>query len=575
MSKIGKAEDISGQKFNKLTALNYLGNSIWECQCECGNKRNVKASYLRLNRIVSCGKCNKLPSKLVDLTGQKFNEWTVLEYAGNSMWKCKCSCGKEKLVHGYDLKNNSSKSCGHNTLGTNFEDLTGQQFNEWRVLSYTGNKKWLCQCSCGVEKEVYTKHLKSGASKSCGHSQVYNMIGQQFGDLTIKEHIEDSKWLCECTCGNTTIVEASNLLSGRTSSCGCKSASIPKYTYEQIISILNDETANKERKLYIEEFIDIFKISQSTAYKYIETYDLQTYINYESRSKYERQLCEILDSLEVNYILHNRQIIQGQELDIYIPEKKLAIEFNGDYWHSSIYKDKKYHQNKTIACAKQGIRLLHIFEYEWLDTIKRDKIIKLIKRIVSNNKECAKIYARNTYIKEISYTESKQFLDLYHLQNNTQAYIYLGCFHSKTNKLLGVITLGNPRFNDNYEYEIVRLCWNPNFIVIGGTEKLFTYFVRNYNPNSIITYVDISKFTGNVYTRLGFKVIDKNYLTTPNYMWVNLSTHKALPRYKTMKHKLIKQGLGNKEQTENEIMSDLGYVKVYSSGNLKMHWEKI
>lgn len=107
--------------------------------------------------------------------------------------------------------------------------------------------------------------------------------------------------------------------------------------------------------------------------------------------------------------------------------------------------------------------------------------------------------------------------------------------------------------------------------MVGGSEKLFKYFINNYNPESIISYCDISKFTAGVYMRLGFSFTSKD-LTSPNYIWYNKD--KVLTRYQTQKHKLIKLGLGTEKQTENEIMYGLGYIKIYDSGNIKFSWYK-
>ena len=119
----------------------------------------------------------------------------------------------------------------------------------------------------------------------------------------------------------------------------------------------------------------------------------------------------------------------------------------------------------------------------------------------------------------------------------------------------------------------MRLAFKNDIKVIGGSEKLFKYFIKHNNPNNIISYCDISKFNGDVYLRLGFKTSISD-VTPPNYMWINSENKMAFPRYKTMKHKLIQQGLGTKEDTENSIMEGLGYKKMYDCGNLRFTWRK-
>lgn len=173
-----KALDLTGQKFGKLTALRRLPNqgrrTIWECQCDCGNIIPVRAENLRSGHTTSCGCKKREPSKkFVDLTGQKFGEWTVLSKAEKESY-------------------------------------------------------WLCECSCGVKREVYAPSLKSGKSLSCGHlfkNQIRNpIIGSRYGNLIVLEQFkENDTWCCkcQCDCGNITIVKRQNLTSGNTQSCGC------------------------------------------------------------------------------------------------------------------------------------------------------------------------------------------------------------------------------------------------------------------------------------------------------------------------------------------------------------------
>jgi len=86
------------------------------------------------------------------------------------------------------------------------------------------------------------------------------------------------------------------------------------------------------------------------------------------------------------------------------------------------------------------------------------------------------------------------------------------------------MTFGKPRYNRKYEYELLRYC--SSYTVIGGAEKLFSYFLNTYTPKSIISYCDLSKFTGRVYNRLGF--ILKNNKIVPSKHWYNLVTKRHI-----------------------------------------------
>ena len=130
------------------------------------------------------------------------------------------------------------------------------------------------------------------------------------------------------------------------------------------------------------------------------------------------------------------------------------------------------------------------------------------------------------------------------------------------------MTFGTPRFdNSNNVIELIRYCTRADTVIIGGAEKLFNFFIRKYTPSKVISYCDISKFTGKVYNRLGFKLVA---VSEPNYVWVR--GNKVLKRYQTQKHKLLEMGLGREDQTESEIMEELGYIRVYDCGNYKFEF---
>lgn len=556
--------NILGEKFGKLVAIKYNGNSMWECKCECGNTKNVKITDLELGKTKSCGTCNKIIYLKDNLTGIKVGELTVESYNPDiHKWKCKCSCGNETYATTSELKYARKKSCGHLMRTARFVDITGQKFNEWTVLKYAGDRKWLCRCSCGTEKEVWAKFLKSGQSRSCGHSSLHDKIGQKFGDLTLIKRIDDTNWECLCSCGNTTTVNGSNLISGRTTSCGCKSASNSKYSKEDIIDIINKLTQEYNRKPFVYELVPLLDVVESTVYNYITKYDLSDKVNHSAGSRYEEIILNIIKN---NYtgkiLLHDRSILNGDELDIYLPDKNIAFEINGDYWHCELYKDAKYHQNKTLRALQNNIRLIHIFEHEIINSETLNKLENIIKSALSDG---IKIYGRETKIRAVSYQRASEFLNKYHLQGECRAGYYYGCYYNS--ELIGIAEFGVSRFSSYADSELIRLCWKPEYNVVGGLNKFISRFLDDTGLRSIITYADISKFTGMGYIQAGFNKIDKDFITQPGYLWVNIDTKDIMTRGKTQVAKL-KQIYGDTYgSTENEIMHNLGYYKIYNSGN--------
>ena len=263
-------------------------------------------------------------------------------------------------------------------------------------------------------------------------------------------------------------------------------------------------------------------------------------------------------------IQNDRSILNGKEIDIYLPEMNLAIEFNGLYWHSELYKDKMYHQEKTILCENKGIQLIHIWEDDWLD--KKDIVKDIIQSKLGMND---KIPARKCTIKEVSSKESKEFLEKYHIQGNVNASIRIGLYYDDS--LVEIATFGKLRNilhsnGQENQYELYRLCSKSGYTVVGGVSKLLTHFIRKYQPKQIVSYANLDISNGNVYNSF-FKKIS---ITSPGYYW-SKDGYKY-HRSNFTKHILVKNGY-DKNKTEEEIMHELGYYKVYDSGNIKYVWD--
>lgn len=167
-----------------------------------------------------------------DRTNIKYGKLTAIEYLGKSMWKCKCDCGNEKIVYGGHLESGHTKSCGCFRLPR--INLISQRFGRLTPIEWLGNGKWNCQCDCGNIVPVLTYNLTSGNTKSCGCLQkekaslasFKSLIGNKYGKLTVLERVENDKfghvqYKCSCDCGGITIVDANNLRRGITNSCGC------------------------------------------------------------------------------------------------------------------------------------------------------------------------------------------------------------------------------------------------------------------------------------------------------------------------------------------------------------------
>ena len=277
-------------------------------------------------------------------------------------------------------------------------------------------------------------------------------------------------------------------------------------------------------------------------------------------SNREKEVCEFVKSIYDGEIVENdRTIISPYELDIYLPDKKLAIEFDGVYWHNSENKSENYHLFKTNECEKQGIQLIHIFEDEWIN--KREIVEDRIKSILGVYDR--KIYARKCEIKTISSKESNQFLEENHLQGGDNSYIRYGLFFE--DELISVMTFGKPRFNKNFDFELIRFACKIGTQVIGGFGKLLKHFTKNNINKSVVSYADRRYSNGNVYLKNNFSFIE---ISKPSYFYVR--GVEKYSRYQCQKHKL-KNILGDnfdEELSETENMFFNGFYKMYDCGNL-------
>ena len=293
---------------------------------------------------------------------------------------------------------------------------------------------------------------------------------------------------------------------------------------------------------------------------------------YYLRNKYNHTCCTIcnrtdtknISYLEKELLLYIKEIYDGiiienfkkqYEIDIYLPEINLGIEFNGLWFHSEKFKDKLYHRNKTLYFNDLGINIFHIWEDDW---VYKNEIIKsmILNKIGKSNK----IYARKTKIKKLSNSESREFLNINHLQGYIPSSVRLGLFHR--NELVCLITFGKSR-NKNNENEILRFCNKLNISVVGGFSKLLKYYINNYDFTKLITYADMSHSNGNLYLKNNFTIEE---MTNVGYYWCK--NGKKYNRFNFRKSKLIKNG-NNPNKTESEIMYSLNYYKLYNCGNYK------
>lgn len=268
----------------------------------------------------------------------------------------------------------------------------------------------------------------------------------------------------------------------------------------------------------------------------------------------------------------DRKILKGKELDILVPSKNIAIEYNGNKWHTERFggKDRYYHLNKTILCQKQNIRLIQVFEDEY--ELHKDIVLNKIAHVLNIDLRLPKIMARKCVIKVIDKETAKLFLNSFHIQGYSRASLYLGAFYN--GELIGVMSF---KREQTEKWELTRFATNYNFICSGVGGKLFKYFVKEYNPTEVKSFADrrwTINSSENLYTKLGFKLVQE---LKPDYRYYNPSIDRYMRFHKfgfrkNILHKKYNLPLN---LTESEMTEKLNFDRIWDCGLLKYVWKMV
>ena len=219
---------------------------------------------------------------------------------------------------------------------------------------------------------------------------------------------------------------------------------------------------------------------------------------------------------------------------------------------------KEYHLDRLKIAVENGYDLISVFDWDDWEKIK----------YLLQDKET--LYARKLEVKEVDKKECNEFLNNYHLQNTCNGQeIRLGLY--KDNELIEIMTFGKPRYNKNYEWELLRLCTKPEYKVVGGAEKLFKHFIELVNPQSVISYCDNSKFSGEVYTRLGFTQKGK---PSPSLHWSKGSEHITDNLLRQRGFDQLFNTNYSKGTSNEELMIEHGWLPIYDCGQMTFIWHK-
>lgn len=409
-------------------------------------------------------------------------------------------------------------------------DTTRKRYN---VDNVSQNKeiKMLKECTS------ITKHGVSNPLKS---TKIRDKIKQTNIDRFGTEHPTQSKIVKEKT------KSTCNARYGRDYH---KQKHIPLSSLEILLS--DKELAQLCETRNAKEIGNILNVDSTTVLRYMHKHSITPSIFYSSSA--EKEIRQIFKDFDC--VFNDRSKI-GMELDIYIPTLNLAIEYNGLYWHSEhTGTDKHLHVNKFIACKNNGIRLITIFENEWLE--KRELVTNKLKHIAGIS-TVAKEYARNCTIQPINASTKDHFLNANHIQGTAKSSVNIG-LHNKAGILVACMALTK----SNNAFLLTRYATSCN--VVGGFSKLLKYFELRFNYPPIITFADLRWSNGDLYYNNGFKEAQRLPI---DYYWIknNKLWHKFNWRHKQMKNRLKKYD-PNKSETEN--MHENGYAKIWDCGKIK------
>ena len=276
-------------------------------------------------------------------------------------------------------------------------------------------------------------------------------------------------------------------------------------------------------------------------------------------SKPEFEIDELVRSWGLKTRMHHRQIADGYEYDVTVPEKKVAIEFNGLYWHSEKFKERNYHRDKALAAEKAGWRVIHVWEDDWRD--KPEVVKKMLARKLGVSLE-ERLNARSLDVRTVPVTEARELLDANHIQGSGRGSVRLGLYRG--GELVAVALFLHRKAG---EWELTR--YGSSCIVRGGFSKLLSAFVKNHEFDRLVTFSDTTVSDGGLYESLGF-VLDGEIAPDYSYVVRGSREHKfgyRLKRFQNDPELTYRDGL-----TERQLAELNGLARIYDAGKIRWAW---
>ena len=283
-------------------------------------------------------------------------------------------------------------------------------------------------------------------------------------------------------------------------------------------------------------------------------------------SKQEMEVAEFVQSLGLEIIQSDRSLIKPLELDIVIPSLKIAIEYDGLYFHSTAMKEStRYHLDKTRMAEEAGYRLIHLYEDEW---VKNKDLVKAKLISIFGMADRSKfLNARSLKVVTIEVAEANAFLSQYHIQGGNKGSSFCYSLQDTLGNIQAVMTFGRTRdivTGEEGVYELTKFAAMTN--IRGGFSKLLKTFIRESpSVKRVISYSDKRWSKGGMYERNGFT---KTSTSNPSYDYCNSSGDRfSKQRFRKEKLKLMLGDLYSEDRTEWDMCEkELGLWRIYNCG---------
>ena len=497
------------------------------------------------------------------------------------------TCGKYvKMNANGKFNSHCSKICGIHDLETKKKtrETCSKRTQEEREKIYEKKKK-TCLENNGAENPMYLESSKkkmketnleryggiSVLSTETGKDNFRRVCFEHFGvenPMQSKEVREKSKKTLESNYGVDNPTKSKDIIEKR------KRSNLEKYGTEDPGNL--PENIEKRKRTSVERYgVDnpskspeiISKISETTMSRHGVMWPCQVIRNGDSvpESDFEKMLTETGFVIGKDY--EKQFPLGGFKYDFKIGST--LVEIDPTPTHNSLFspyaggkpKNKTYHRDKSDAAKIAGYSCIHIWDWD-----NPEKIVGMLtgrENVGARQCDVTGFFSNDGSVKE--------FLDDNHLQGNCKGTkVSIGL--TLDGDLIEVMTFGNPRYNKNYQWELLRLCTTKGYSVTGGAERLFKEFTRSYNPESVISYCDMSKFSGTVYERLGFRLKSKPF---PSCHWYNTRTKQHITDNLLMSmgfDKLFGTEYG-KGTSNEELIKKAGFLPVWDCGQATYIWK--